>query len=104
MNCTPQAAVGGGGIVHLHRQKKELNWQNNHHMTYEVLRAVFFPVFETDETFADQHIIVGVEWELDIVFLSDYKVYVHENTHVVVHIMPFMERIALMPPHCCREL
>ena len=33
-NCTPQAAVGGSGIVHPHRQEKELNWQNNHHMTY----------------------------------------------------------------------
>ena len=46
------------------------------HESYELLSAAFFPVFEElNEALADPYIIVdGVEWELNIVFGSDYKV------------------------------
>ena len=46
------------------------------HESYELLSAAFFPVFEElNEALADSYIIVdGVEWELHIVFGSDYKV------------------------------
>ena len=60
-----------------------LFFQGNHtftavrgHESYELLSAAFFPVFEEiNEALADPCIIVDeVEWELDIVFGSDYKV------------------------------
>ena len=46
------------------------------HESYELLSAAIFPVFEElNEGLADPYIAVdGVEWELDIVFGSDYKV------------------------------
>jgi len=44
------------------------------HESYELLSAAFLPVFEElSEAVADPYIIIdGVEWELDIVFVSDY--------------------------------
>ena len=46
------------------------------HESYELLSVAFSPVLEElNEALANPHIIVdGVEWELDIVFGSDYKV------------------------------
>ena len=46
------------------------------HESYELLSAALLPVFEElNEAVADPYIIIdGVEWELDIVLGSDYKV------------------------------
>jgi len=46
------------------------------HESYKLLSAAFLPVFEElSEAVVDPYIIVDeVEWELDIVYGSDYKV------------------------------
>ena len=44
------------------------------HESYELLSVAFLPMFEElNEAVVDPYIIIdGVEWELDIVFGSDY--------------------------------
>ena len=46
------------------------------HESYELLSVAFSPVFqELNEALVDPYVIIdGVEWQLDMVFGSDYKV------------------------------